>query len=50
MTYLWKPLVLVKDSKIDKDIPLRVKLYTNHPAIEIFLKVLDEPLKEQKLL
>lgn len=41
LTYLWKSLVLVKDSKIDKDIPFRVKLYSNHPAIEIFLDILN---------
>ncbi|MBL7075720.1 class I SAM-dependent methyltransferase [candidate division KSB1 bacterium] len=46
LTYLWKSLVLVKNSKIDKDIPFRVKLYSNHPAVEIFLKVLDEPFKK----
>lgn len=50
LTYLWKPLVLVKDSKIDRDILFGVKLYSKHLAIEIFLKVLDEPLKKQKRL
>ena len=50
LTYLWKLLVLVKDSQIDKDIPLQVRLYRDHPSMEIFLKVLGKVLKKQKHL
>lgn len=41
LTYLYVPLVLVKESKIGKGIPFQIKLYTDHPCIEAFLKVLE---------
>lgn len=41
LTYLCVPLVLIKDSKKGKDIPFQVKLYKDHPCIEVFLKVLE---------
>lgn len=34
--------MLAKDSNIDKDIPFQVRLYSEHPSIEVFLKVLGK--------
>lgn len=47
LTYLYVPLVLIKDSKIGKAIPFQVRLYKDHQYIEPFLKVLEyiKPVK-----
>jgi SAM-dependent methyltransferase len=41
LTYLRVPFVLIKDSKIKKDIPFQVKLYNEHNSIEPFLRLLE---------
>lgn len=47
LTYLYVPLVLIKDLKIGKDIPFRIGLYKDHPCIEAFLKILEEGDKSE---
>lgn len=47
LTYLYVPLVLIKDSKKGKDLPFQIKLYKDHPCIEAFLKILEEGDKSE---
>ena len=52
LTYLFVPLVLVKDSKIKKNIPFQVKLYKEDGSIKPFLKLLEfvKPIKNPDYL
>lgn len=52
LTYLFVPLVLVKDSKIKKNISFQVKLYKEHDNLKPFLKLLEfvKPIKNPDYL